>query len=921
MAGRRILLPYRNPVIDENGLPVGNARAAFYVKDTNTLATVYSDQALTVPLANPVIANGSGVLPSIWADEDSEFDFAVRRSDGSTIYGLRDLSALRPAVAIGDGLLEATPAGQALVALNGAANKLPYYTGSSTAALTDLTSFARTLLASASASAFQTAANLATFAPRVVATYAALTALTAGTGLLDGGIYQTNTRSATDDGGAGLWRYDAASTATDNGGTILAIGGGGAGRFFRIFDGRNIEAAWFGCVVSLSDQSTAINNAIAACGALGGGYVWLPHAADARIGIGSTLNIGDGSTSQVSTYGNVVLCGRGGEMGQNFDFDGPRGQTTLVWVGSAGGRMVDIKGPVRGVSLRNVLLDGSANASHGLRLNSAQSGEFHNVSFYRIRERHLELDVVQIPDAVLDAVNWAYAARGTTDNVFIGTDFDGRTGMGSTYAPILIYMDGWDAENADPCRNSFIHTKGIVNLAHNAGLGRAGVGIWMRFADSNGFTDTWFQGLGTPSTPTTASWLYMEGCSVAGANYPVNNSFTGKLQRGQNLTITRDATSASPGGNTILPLGEVDQEKVPAWPVTKGIGGLHSEAVDGDEKINFISEYGLQRIRDSWRQQMLNTSFKRATRGTSFSSPAALAQTLDMYRRDKDGTVSDTISRQDFTPGQTDVPFEPAHFMRYAIASASGASKYRHLQRIEDVTRYSGRWVTYSVWLRVSSGTATINASARQNFGSGGSPSTGVSVSAKTEDQSQTVTTDWQRFRFRLDMPSISGKTLGSDVNSSYTEIGLDLPVNTALTLEVAGEQLEYGLADTPWDKMPSQLEEVMIARYLREIADPGTIYGYGPVTGANTARLLVQLEPQMRKAPSLSVSGVAGNYYIRTAAEAGAVACTSLPSLYTSDAQQAVVSFTSTAHGLTANTVAQFYHSGAGGLFLSAEL
>ena len=66
------------------------------------------------------------------------------------------------------------------------------------------------------------------------------------------------------------------------GGTVLAINGGGAGRFFRIFDGRNIEAAWFGCVVSLSDQSTAINNAIAACGALGGGYVWLPHAADAR---------------------------------------------------------------------------------------------------------------------------------------------------------------------------------------------------------------------------------------------------------------------------------------------------------------------------------------------------------------------------------------------------------------------------------------------------------------------------------------------------------------------------------------------------------------------------------------------------------------------------------------------------------------
>lgn len=95
-----------------------------------------------------------------------------------------------------------------------------------------------------------------------VATYAALTALTAATGLIDGAVYYTRSRATEDDGGAGNWRYDSASTATANGGTILAIDGGGAGRFVRLLNKEDYASIeWFGGNNDGATTNTAVYNA------------------------------------------------------------------------------------------------------------------------------------------------------------------------------------------------------------------------------------------------------------------------------------------------------------------------------------------------------------------------------------------------------------------------------------------------------------------------------------------------------------------------------------------------------------------------------------------------------------------------------------------------------------------------------------
>lgn len=83
-----------------------------------------------------------------------------------------------------------------------------------------------------------------------VATYAALTIIPASFRFDDMLIYVAS-RATDGDGGEGWWRFDASSSATANGGTILAPNAG-TGRWFRQFDDV-FDVRWFG---ALSDGST-----------------------------------------------------------------------------------------------------------------------------------------------------------------------------------------------------------------------------------------------------------------------------------------------------------------------------------------------------------------------------------------------------------------------------------------------------------------------------------------------------------------------------------------------------------------------------------------------------------------------------------------------------------------------------------------
>ena len=135
-----------------------------------------------------------------------------------------------------------------------------------------------------------------------VATYAALTVIPASFRFDDMLVYVAS-RATDGDGGEGWWRFNAASSASANGGTILAPDAG-TGRWIRLYEAGQVYADWFGVTKGTTsgtvpaDNSTAINAAMAQCAADGGGHVYVSCLATSYISVGAVVD---------NIYNNVLV--------------------------------------------------------------------------------------------------------------------------------------------------------------------------------------------------------------------------------------------------------------------------------------------------------------------------------------------------------------------------------------------------------------------------------------------------------------------------------------------------------------------------------------------------------------------------------------------------------------------------------------
>lgn len=86
MAAQLFYLPFR-PAINMNGFPIPDARLYFYYAGGLTLAPIYSDSALSVPLENPVSADAAGRWPNIYYDTTILYRVVVKDANGVTIPG------------------------------------------------------------------------------------------------------------------------------------------------------------------------------------------------------------------------------------------------------------------------------------------------------------------------------------------------------------------------------------------------------------------------------------------------------------------------------------------------------------------------------------------------------------------------------------------------------------------------------------------------------------------------------------------------------------------------------------------------------------------------------------------------------------------------------------------------------------------
>ncbi len=240
------------------------------------------------------------------------------------------------------------------------------------------------------------------------------------------------------------------------------------------------------------------------------------------------------------------------------------------------------------------------------------------------------------------------------------------------------------------------------------------------------------------------------------------------------------------------------------------------------------------------RNLVRNGSFDIWQRGTSFTSITSSRWTADGWRMyGASGSVSQ-VTRETFSLGQKDVPGNPKYFLRADMTPDTNDTSWLELQHyFEDVTRFSDCWVTLSFWARTNTNQAQYVTSKATywafytNFGSGGSPS---SQTRPAHTPKFALNIFWTYYEFPVYLPSIQGKTLGTDVNSSYMKIHLMQEPN-AMTgdtyVDFANVQLEYGRGATPFERRPIDEELAFNQRYFwREY---GGVYHYepGPTNGA----------------------------------------------------------------------------------------
>lgn len=75
--------------IGPNGVPYSGAKLYLYATGTTTLLAVYSDEALTIPAANPVIADADGVFASVFLETAPKFKIMMTDA-GGTVLQTRD---------------------------------------------------------------------------------------------------------------------------------------------------------------------------------------------------------------------------------------------------------------------------------------------------------------------------------------------------------------------------------------------------------------------------------------------------------------------------------------------------------------------------------------------------------------------------------------------------------------------------------------------------------------------------------------------------------------------------------------------------------------------------------------------------------------------------------------------------------------
>ncbi|OQA32889.1 MAG: hypothetical protein BWY57_01616 [Betaproteobacteria bacterium ADurb.Bin341] len=222
------------------------------------------------------------------------------------------------------------------------------------------------------------------------------------------------------------------------------------------------------------------------------------------------------------------------------------------------------------------------------------------------------------------------------------------------------------------------------------------------------------------------------------------------------------------------------------------------------------------------------------------------------------GNTTFTATRQNFAEGQTDVP-HARHYHRCVVTGGNqSVSGFLLKQAIEGVRTYAGKTVFLSFYARADAN-KPIAVDFSQQMGTGGTPSANVNAIGA---QQFALTTAWQRFTASIALPSLAGKTLGTneddrlelvfwfDAGSVFADRAAGLG-NQSGTFDLADVQLEPGEV-TEFEMRPIVVERCICDRFCQRYGANNELLGTGLCIGSSEADIWFPYRAPMRVAPSL---------------------------------------------------------------------
>jgi hypothetical protein len=269
----------------------------------------------------------------------------------------------------------------------------------------------------------------------------------------------------------------------------------------------------------------------------------------------------------------------------------------------------------------------------------------------------------------------------------------------------------------------------------------------------------------------------------------------------------------------------------------------------------------------------------------NFTSVTTNVYFFDRFRNSQDaGAGSITLTPEVFTPGTAPVAgYEGKNFLQIVTTGQSSTTNFASfLQNIEDVRTFAGQTVTFSFWARATSGTPNLSVEFAQYFGTGGSPS----ASVNTTPAKKAITTSWARYSFTVTLPSISGKTLGTNNNNSlniriWCSAGSTLDSRTDTlgnqnnTFQFWGLQAESGSTASPFQTATGTLQGELAAcqRYYWRSTQGNAFSTYGLGIAASTTLgaipflnpVTMRVNPTSIDYSTLELADYGGNTYAVT--------------------------------------------------------